>query len=65
MVASLACEVTGILTQRSTLLCEDWSDLTSPTSNHIQDIVITISVAYDTLKNIFHACILILFNPSF
>ena len=30
------------------LLCEDNSDLTSPTRNHIQDICITISVAYDT-----------------
>ena len=30
------------------LLCEDWSDLTSPTSNHIPDIDITVSVVYGT-----------------
>ena len=29
------------------LLCEDYNDLTSPTSNHIQDIDNTVSVAYD------------------
>ena len=27
------------------LLCKDYSDITSPTSNHIQDIGIAISVA--------------------
>ena len=38
MVASWACEVIEIFIQRSTgeaFLCEDWSDLTSPNSNHI------------------------------
>ena len=51
MVASWACEVTGILTQRSTeevYLCADYSDLTSPTSNKIPDIHIAVSVVYDT-----------------
>ena len=32
------------------LLFEDYSDLTSPTSNHIPDIDITVSVEYDTFK---------------
>ena len=55
MVASWACEVTGILTQRSTeevYLCADYSDLTdltSPTSNKILDIHIAVSVVYDNL----------------
>ena len=39
MVASWACEVTEILTQRTT------EDLTSLTSNHIQGIDIAVSVA--------------------
>ena len=30
------------------LLCEDYSNLTSPTSNQIQVIGIAVSVAYDT-----------------
>ena len=30
------------------LLCEDYSDLTSPTSNQIPDIHIAVSVVYDT-----------------
>ena len=30
------------------LFCEDYSDLTSPTSNQIQDIHIAVSVVYDT-----------------
>ena len=34
MVASCACEVTLILTQKSASLCENFSDLTSSTSNH-------------------------------
>ena len=48
MVASWACEVTEILKQRST---EETSclritvDLTSPTSNHIPDIDIPVSVS--------------------
>ena len=33
----------------SAYLCEDFIDLTSPTSNHTH---LAISVAYDTLKNI-------------
>ena len=53
MVASWACEVTKILTQRSTedatILCENYSDLTSPTSNHMPNIYISVSVAYGTL----------------
>ena len=51
MVASWDCEVTGILTQRNSeedLLCEDYSDLTSPTTNQLQDIRTTVSVVYDT-----------------
>ena len=32
------------------LLFEDYIDLSSPTSNHIQDIDISIFVEYDTLK---------------
>ena len=41
MFAGWACEVTKILTKESTkttLLCEDKSDLTSATSNQIPDI---------------------------
>ena len=53
-VASWACEVIEILTQRitefETFLCEDYSDLTSPASNHIPDIDIAVSVVYGTLK---------------
>ena len=30
------------------LLCEDYNDLTSPTSNQIPDIHIAVSVIYDT-----------------
>ena len=53
MVASWACEVTEIITQRSSdskkpLLFADYSDLTSPTSNKILDIDITVSVVYDS-----------------
>ena len=33
---------------RKPLFCEDYSDLTSPTSNQIQDIHITVTVVYDT-----------------
>ena len=49
MVASSACGVIEILTQTSTedaSSCEDKSDLTSPTSNQILDIDITVSVVY-------------------
>ena len=44
MVTSWACEVTEIFTKRSFLLCEDYSDFTSPMSNHIPDIDIAVSV---------------------
>ena len=30
------------------LLCEDYNDLTSPTSNQLPDIHIAVSVVYDT-----------------
>ena len=51
MVASWACEVTEIPHKeapRKLRLCEDYSDLTSPTSNQIPDIHIAVSVVYDT-----------------
>ena len=51
--------------QRNFLLCEDYNDLTSPTSNQIPDIHIVVSVVYDTLKIFFLAFVFILFNPSF
>ena len=43
---------------RKLLLCEDYNELTSPTSNQIPDIHIAVSVVYDTLKKIFfkHSC---------
>ena len=48
------------------LLCEDYSDLTSPTSNQMPDIHIAVSVVYDTLKIFFeHAslyCVILHFN---
>ena len=43
--------------QRNSLLCEDYNDLTSPTSNQIPDIHIVVSVVYDTLKNSFFTSI--------
>ena len=33
---------------RKLLLCEDYNDLTSPTSKQISYILITVSVVYDT-----------------
>ena len=36
---------------RKPLLCEDYSDLTSPTSNKIPYKHRTVSVVYDTFKN--------------
>ena len=33
---------------KKALLCEDNSDITSPTSNHMPDKDITVSVVYDT-----------------
>ena len=38
---------------RELLLCEDYNDFTSPTSNQIPDIHISVSVVYDTYENIF------------
>ena len=32
---------------RELVLCEDYNDLTSPTSNHISDIFIYVSVVYE------------------
>ena len=46
--------------QRILLLCEDNNDLTSPTSNHIQDIHTAVSIVFDTksFEKIFfeHSC---------
>ena len=42
------------------LLCDDYNDLTSPTSNQIKDIHTAVSVVYGTLKNIFSEHCLIL-----
>ena len=39
------------------LLCDDYNDLTSPTSNQIKDIHVAESVVYDTLKNFFFSSI--------
>ena len=51
---------------RKLLLCEDYNDLTSPTSNQTPQIHIAVSVVYDTFsKFFFRAFISILFNPSF
>ena len=43
---------------RGLLLCEDYNDLTSPTSNQIPDIHIAVSVVYDTFEKFFfeHSC---------
>ena len=38
---------------RKLLLCEDYNDLTSPTSNQLPDIHMAVSVVYDTLKKYF------------
>ena len=35
---------------RKLLLCDDYNDLTSPTSNQIPDIHIAVSVVYDTFQ---------------
>ena len=40
---------------RKPLLCEDYSDLTSPTSNQRQDIHIAVTVVYDT----FYVCLFV------
>ena len=51
---------------RKLLLCEDYNDPTSSTSNQIPDIHMAVSVVYDTFKkNIFRASVFISFNPSF
>ena len=46
MFATWACEVTEILKEalRKPLLCEDHSDITSPTSNHMPDIRCTLDI---------------------
>ena len=43
---------------RKLLLCEDYNDLTGPTSNQIPDIHIAVTVVCDTIKKIFfkHSC---------
>ena len=61
IVASWTCEITEILTQRSTeyaSFCKDNNNLTSPTSNQMPYTHIVVSVIYDTLKKIFfeHSC---------
>ena len=66
MVASWVCDVTLDLmtTQKMLLQCfffEDFSDLTSPTSNLIY---LAISVVYDACKTILRIHVE-LFNPSF
>ena len=38
---------------RKPLLCEDYSDLTSPTSNYVPDIHLSISVVYGTFEELF------------
>ena len=50
---------------RKLLLCEDYNDLTNPTSNQIPDIHIAVSVVYDTKKIFFRAFVFMLYNPSF
>ena len=65
MVASSACEVTEIFTQRiikTTRWCEDYSDLTNPTSNKIPDKLMAVSVVYDTLKIFYSALFIHVFN---
>ena len=45
------------------LLCDDYNDLTSPTSNQIKYIHTAVSVVYGTLKNIFsEQCLILHFN---
>ena len=51
-------------TLKRTLLCEDESDLTSPTSNHIPVIYVAVSAVNDSII-FFQACMFILFNLSF
>ena len=38
---------------RKLLLCEDYNDLTSPTSNQLLDIHIAVFIVYDIVKNSF------------
>ena len=52
---------------RKPLLCEDYNDLTSPTSNQISDIHIAVSVLYDTFKKFLYEhlcsyCLILHFN---
>ena len=52
MVTSWVCESLKTSHEKAvkkTLLCEDYSGLTSPTSNHIPDKDITVSVVYNIL----------------
>ena len=51
--------------QRKLLLCEDYNDLTSPTSNQILDIHKNVSIVCNTFKKLFRTFMFILFNPSF
>ena len=63
MVASWACEVTEILTQRSFFCVR--IDLTIPTSNQIPKINIAVSFVYDTFEffeNSCSYCLLLYFN---
>ena len=59
MVASWACDVTEIHKEalKKPPMCEDYNDLTSPTSTHIQDIYIAVSVVYDTFFFFTHTCL--------
>ena len=38
---------------RKLLLCEDYNDLTSPSSKKIPDIHIAVSLVYDTIEKLF------------
>ena len=60
MVASWACEVTEILTQRGSeedSLYEDYSDPTHPTFNKIPDIYTWLFLLYVTLFKKYFSCI--------
>ena len=63
MFASWSCESSHKEAMKRSLLFEDYSDLTSPTTNLIPQIDNAVSVEYDTLKILFHACMFLLFNP--
>ena len=61
VVAILACEVTVILTQKRLCasLCEDFSDLTNPSSNHIPFVNLAIAPVHDTFLKILFLPILV------